>query len=115
MTKRRRPSRSPAAAGPAHGETNGAASRASGLPDATRERLAELGRLDADWDSYGALPVAPQAIAAAGEIIGRVIDRVGVRGVPRDMMPIADGGVALEWRSPGLELGLNACPEGGWS
>jgi hypothetical protein len=30
-------------------------------------------------------------------------------------MPIADGGVALEWRSPRLELALNACPEGGWS
>ena len=30
-------------------------------------------------------------------------------------MPIADGGVALEWRYPRIELGLNACPEGGWT
>jgi len=30
-------------------------------------------------------------------------------------MPIADGGVALEWRYGSVELGLNACPDGDWS
>ena len=115
MTKRKRPSRSPAVVEPAREETHGVVSRASELPEATRERLAELSRLEPDWDSYGALRVAPQAIAAAGAIVGQVIDRAGAQGAPRDIMPLADGGVALEWRRHGLELGLNACPEGGWS
>jgi len=43
------------------------------------------------------------------------IEHAGVVGVPHDIMPIADGGVALEWRYPPVELGLNACPDGGWT
>jgi hypothetical protein len=115
MTRRKRRIQSPPVAEADRGDVNGVASRASDLPDATRERLAELNGLEADWDSYGALRVSPEALAAAGAIISQVIARAGDRGVPRDIMPIADGGVALEWRSPRLELALNACPEGGWS
>ena len=85
------------------------------LPAATRERLLELTRLEPDWDSYGALPASSRAVAAAGTLISRVIARAGARGVPHEIMPIADGGVSLEWRYPARELGLNACPEGGWS
>jgi hypothetical protein len=115
MTRRKRRTQSPPIAEADRADVNGVASRVSDLPDATRERLAELSGLEADWDSYGALRVSPGALAAAGAIISQVIARAGDRGVPRDIMPIADGGVALEWRSPRLELALNACPEGGWS
>jgi hypothetical protein len=115
MTRRRRRSQTPPIAEAEHADMNGVASHASALPDATRERLVELGRLEADWDSYGAIRVAPQELATAGAIIGQVVARAGEQGAPRDIMPIVDGGVALEWRSPGLELALNACPEGGWS
>jgi hypothetical protein len=115
MTRRKRRTQSPPIAEAERADVNGVVARASDLPGATRERLAELSQLEADWDSYGALRVSPEAIAAAGVIISQVIARAGERGVPQDIMPIADGGVALEWRSPRLELALNACPEGGWS
>ena len=115
MTKRRRHPQIPALAEAERKAANGAVPNVPSLPDATRERLAELGRLEADWDSYGALRVAPRALAAAGTIISLAIAQTGGRGAPRDIMPIADGGIALEWRSPGLELALNACPEGGWT
>src|SRR5687768_1919567 len=115
MVKRRRSPQTPPVADTEHDGANGVEANAARLPDATRERLAELSRLEPDWDSYGALRIAPTALKSAGSIIGKVIARAGDRGVPRDIMPIADGGVALEWRGPGVELGLNACPEGGWT
>ena len=115
MAKRKRFPRTPPVAEAEREGANGVVSSVTGLPDATRERLAELSRLEPDWDSYGALRIAPEALAAAGSIIGDVIARTGTQGVPRDIMPIADGGVALEWRGPGSELGLNACAEGGWT
>ena len=115
MTKRKRRLQSPPVGEAERAEANGVVSGASELPETIRERLVELSGLEADWDSYGALRVSPRALAAAGAIIDQVVARTGEHGVPRDIMPIADGGVALEWRSPGLELGLNACPEGGWS
>jgi hypothetical protein len=85
------------------------------LPAATRARLLELSQLEPDWDSYGALAVSHHALAATGTLVSRIVARAGVKGVPQEIMPIADGGVALEWRCPSVELGLNACPEGGWS
>jgi hypothetical protein len=85
------------------------------LPATTSARLLDLTRLEADWDSYGALPVSNRAVAAAGTLISRVLARSGDRGIPHEIMPIADGGVSLEWRYPASELGINACPEGGWS
>jgi len=115
MTRRKRRTESPLVAEAERADLNGVVSPASALPDATRERLAELGKLEADWDSYGALRLAPRALAAAEAIIDQVVARTGEQGAPRDIMPIADGGVALEWRSPRLELALNACSEGGWT
>lgn len=85
------------------------------LPATVSARLLELTRLEADWDSYGALPMSNRAVAAAGALISRILARSGDRGVPHEITPIADGGVSLEWRYPSRELGLNACPEGGWS
>src|SRR4051812_28941151 len=102
--KRKRSSRQGPVAEDQRAEANGAASGEVGMPDATRQRLVELSTLEPDWDSYGALPVSQHALAAAGQIIKRVIERLGVAGVPHDIMPIADGGVALEWRYPRIEL-----------
>jgi hypothetical protein len=96
-------------------ELPGIATTGTTLPSATRERLLKLSRLEPDWDSYGALSPSPQAIAAAGALISRIIARAGAKGVPHEIMPIADGGISLEWRYPTIELGLNACPDGGWS
>lgn len=96
-------------------ELPGIANTGTTLPSATRERLLELSRLEPDWDSYDALSPSHRAIAAAGTLVSRIIARVGTKGVPHEIMPIADGGISLEWRYPVIELGMNACPEGGWS
>jgi hypothetical protein len=87
----------------------------SGLPEETRERLIELSQLAPDWDSYGARRPAHRAIARSGTLISQVIARVGPRGVPQEIMPIADGGIQLEWRGAAGELVLNAAPDGTWS
>jgi hypothetical protein len=87
----------------------------SELPPETRERLVELSVLGPDWDGYGALRPAQQAITRAGTFAGQVIASVGPEGAPHEIMPIADGAIQLEWRFPQLELGLNACVSGGWS
>src|SRR4051812_24950101 len=86
---------------------NGAMSISLGMLDATRARLVELRLLRPDWDSYGALPVSEEAVTAAERMIRTATERVGIVGVPHDIMPIADGGIALEWRYPQVELGLN--------
>ena len=77
--------------------------------------LSELARLEPDWDSYGAPRPSPEVIEQARRFIQLAVARLGQAGVPHEVMPIADGGISLEWRHPGIEVGLNACPEGGWT
>ena len=86
-----------------------------GRLDEALEWLAEIARLEPDWDSYGALRPSPAAVDRARTFIGRAVVRLGPVGAPHEVMPIADGGISLEWRYPTVELGLNACPEGGWT
>jgi hypothetical protein len=78
-------------------------------------RLAELQALEADWDTYGGFPPTLSAVTRAETLIRKMASRAGSPGVPHEVMPIADGGISLEWRYPSLELGLNACPDDGWS
>ena len=78
------------------------------LPDSTRKRLAELTALEADWDSYGAVPVSPQSLTMAEQIIQQMVTRFDARGVPTEVMPIADGGVQVEWHGRSGDLALNA-------
>ena len=79
------------------------------------ERLTELARLEHDWDSYGADPPAPRAISMATAMVERTAGRFDESGIPREIMPIADGGIQLEWRDTVGELALNAAPDGTWS
>ncbi len=79
------------------------------------ERLAELAKLGPDWDSYGALPLAPRAIAIAKQTAEQAVERFGEPGVPYTVMPIADGGVSLEWRGATTDLELDISPDGALS
>ena len=85
------------------------------LPESVHERLAELSMLEADWDSYGASPPSPRALAMAQSVIARMAAHFDATGIPTDLMPIADGGVQVEWRGRSRELALNAAPDGSWS
>jgi len=115
MIDRERPDPGARVAGARQAEMNGVASGGAKMPDATRARLGELSHLEADWDSYGALPVSARSLTMAARIIEQMVAQFEARGVPTDVMPIADGGVQMEWRGRTCELALNAAPDGSWS
>jgi hypothetical protein len=92
-------------------------SKSSGLTQATALRkLEELKNLPEDWDAYGANPISPNAIAKAKSIITSVIlafgDIIGNVVQLTDVIPIADGGVQLEWIGPHAELEIEILPDG---
>ena len=92
-------------------------SKSSGLTQATALRkLDELRNLPEDWDSYGADPISPNAIAKAKSILTSVMIAFGgiIGNVVQltDVIPIADGGVQLEWVGPHAELEIEISPNG---
>lgn len=94
-----------------------AISKSSGLTQATALRkLDELKNLPEDWDSYGADPISPNAIAKAKSIVTSVMIAFGgiIGNVVQltDVIPIADGGVQLEWIGPHAELEIEISPNG---
>jgi hypothetical protein len=94
-----------------------AISTSSGLSQATALRkLDELRNLPEDWDSYGAEPINPNAIAKAKSIVTSVMmafgDIVGNVVQLTDVIPIADGDVQLEWVGPHAELEIEISPNG---
>jgi hypothetical protein len=80
------------------------------------QRLDELSRLEDNWDTYGAFPPAPAALDATETIMRQVIEQFGVTAsdcaAPYTVMPIADGGLQLEWRGPSATLELDIGPAG---
>ena len=82
----------------------------------TLKRLAQLEALEADWDTYGALPLTSTALARADVMVRKVVDlyrvALGERVAPYTVMPIADGGVSIEWRGPSANLELDIGPSG---
>lgn len=79
------------------------------------QRLAQLEALEHDWDSYGGLPPCPQSLTMAQSIMARMAKRFGEPGVPAEVMPIADGGIQLEWQGSSGALAVNAASDGSWS
>lgn len=69
------------------------------------KKLDELASLDRDWDSYGAEQISPDALASAYLLMMTIANqwafRLGERVRPYVIVPVADGGVQLEWRGPG--------------
>jgi hypothetical protein len=98
----------------------GAASQRITLPhlhlEPTFERLEELANLEPDWDGYEGQPPSRQAVALAGCLVAGAWDRFGAqydeRVQPYEIMPIADGGLQLEWRGSAERLHLNVGPDG---
>lgn len=83
------------------------------------ERLDELSRLEPDWDSYGGLPPSSEALASARALLRVILapkrNGAGSRITPFSIVPIADGGVQLEWRGARADLELNVGPDGALS
>ena len=82
----------------------------------TFERLEELASLEPDWDGYEGKPPSSQAVAMAACLVAGAWDRFGTqredRAQPYEIMPIADGGLQLEWRGSNKRLHLNVGPDG---
>ena len=80
------------------------------------QRLDELAQLEPDWNSYGAAAMSPRAIKIAREFLKsvakRLVDKVGERVRPYVVVPLADGGVQIEWRSPERDLEVEIGPDG---
>lgn len=83
------------------------------------ERLAELQALEQDWDTYGALPLTPIALSRADVMMRAVLElyggALGERVAPYTIMPIVDGGIALEWRGSNADINLDIGPSGALS
>lgn len=77
------------------------------------QRLRGFTSLTPDWDSYGAEPIAPTAIAAAEKLLLRVVRTFGIR--PDIVAPLATGGVHLEWSGEEAEIDVWANPNGTYS
>lgn len=77
--------------------------------DPTIKTMAELLHLPENWNSYGALPVDPQAVAWAIELLGRTM---GPNTPPPTPVPTAHGGIELEWHMGGIDLEVHpAAPD----
>ncbi len=64
--------------------------------------LEHLGRLEANWDSYGSPPPSTLAIQTAS----RLIKAAAQHGAPYTIAPVAGGAIQLEWRGRGVEVEL---------
>jgi len=65
--------------------------------------IAPLRRLRQGWDSYGALPLAAQAVDAASFLLQQLLS-ANLRSP--DLVPTVRGGVSLEWTSSGREFSI---------
>ena len=80
------------------------------------DRLAEIARLEDDWDTYGGAPPTAIAVGAAGQLIIAVAaesgNGAGEAVVPYSVMPIPNGGVQVAWHRASDELQIDIGPDG---
>ncbi|MGH9844808.1 MAG: hypothetical protein ACREEM_39330 [Blastocatellia bacterium] len=83
---------------------------------ATLVKLHQFTELKANWDSYGAEPIANTAIITAHKLIAEAIlhfpDTHGMRAVPYDTGPLPTGGLQVVWKGPLAELEVDINSEG---
>lgn len=78
------------------------------------QKLEFFRTLDPDWDSYGSATITPQAFSTAKALLSDLCLRPSGFGtttlVPFSVVPVATGGINLEWRRPdaALEVWINA-------
>ncbi|MGI8677387.1 MAG: hypothetical protein ACR2LX_01600 [Jatrophihabitans sp.] len=73
------------------------------------EALDYLRDLPADWDGDGAEPVTDTACLAAVEFLAAITD---IDTVPPQVVPLATGGVQLEWLVAAHDLEIEFGPDG---
>lgn len=87
-----------------------------GMMQASFDTLRELSRLQPNWDSYGASPPTRLAITLAKHLLTETNNILGQyaghRVQPELIVPLADGGVQIEWSSHMGELDIQVSPTG---
>ena len=80
------------------------------------EELDDIAALEPDWDSYGAEPIAPRAIALATDLLHLVDERLGrvafEQSRPQIVAPRPDGGVQIEWGTRPIQIAVHTDPSG---
>lgn len=80
------------------------------------ERIARFADLEPDWDSYGAKPIFPEAIAKAQNVLRSLIQRANPRLEERVLSvwiaPLPNGGVLLEWRRAMADVEVEVTADG---
>ena len=71
--------------------------------------LEELLKLPANWNSYGAAPIRPDAVEAARDVLGKIVRS---DTPPPAVVPTVRGGIQLEWHTQGIDLEIEI-PEPG--
>jgi hypothetical protein len=67
----------------------------------TYDRIAALEALKENWDSYGGLPVANQAIS----MLRMLLSNLDIEDMPTPhLAPLPDGGIGLHWRVAARDL-----------
>jgi hypothetical protein len=83
---------------------------------ATSQALRELRNLPANWDSYGARPPTRVAIDTAQALLSSVysvLARVPAERLqPELLVPLADGGVQIEWSAHTVSVEVQVGPTG---
>lgn len=85
------------------------------MTDAIREQLDRIERLGADWNGYGADPIPTHVIADVWAFLKWL--PADLHDNPPYIVPLATGGVQLEWHGPDgrmFELEFNGNGRYGW-
>lgn len=90
----------------------------SGIAESVDELL-NLALLEADWDSYGGQPPSPRALRQANRLLLRADKLFSVsaqdRIRPFAVVPLASGGVQMEWRTNRQDVEVEVKPTGALS
>lgn len=81
---------------------------------AVSPQVETLTHLEAGWDSYDAETIAAEAILAAERLIHEVVTAhswTPVEYLTPYVLPLADGGVQIEWTGPQGRLDVEVSPE----
>ena len=81
------------------------------IPKVLADRLGDLGRLQHNWDGYGASAISPRTIKRVESALREILAADG-KGVPLPFIaPANDGTIVLEWKTPvGKELIIDVPP-----
>lgn len=74
----------------------------------TRARLEELLALGPNWNGYGEQPIHP---ASVKRVVG-ILQGAGYTGQAPTIVPLASGGLQLEWSNGATDLEVEVLPQG---